>query len=1701
MKNILKRCISGIVALAVSLSPVLSAVPQNPFTVTALADGSNASGGGGTSGGATGHGGASSGFSESTVGYRITLIHSATGQRYGNSYDFLASSPSADIYYTNCAGEGLSTGSLHAMSWDSLMSRLNSLLGPENVHTSIPSWLSSYDGTNASSDSSDFKQWFQSSNASARLSGNLFANIAEASALSYEKFLEYFGDYLSMILSDPLAFSNKQFESFKSKSGNQSIDPNFVSFRSIGMSSENFSSLMGKVAGYMSDNNFNAYLSANIISGLRAVPNFRKWADENQLEAKLSSKLSYPNLTTDMKAVADDFALIPSLMAAGQIVSAKMSGMTEAQAEANLQAAMNGGTSTGTQGNTGNSNSNTSGGKTSSSSGSSGTSGSDSESIIKEVLTQIQNKQYFPEGDNDLGYCIPIMCLSPSGQLGESETNYFGKPVGETLQLYRTNEISVLVEPIAWFYPLRYNTTTGKSERAGRKFYGTALNWSQSGMDPSSSQCGMGNYRLVNGAFLTAMRLEDDEEASAASGEVQGRTPVSFNGHKMLAGVPYTYEKNSGGVIQSNQLKALFDGGTGNGFHLYFAKVPPDYKPVAPTGSTNTTSGAYKVIKYYQKTGLLTVPMYRNVRSTTVPTTDTNSDYEGFAYQGYFVTSNNYNPPAEIAVGTWEKALADNPKNTWVYAGTQTGGMNFDPDGTHPGRTICLLYECTTSGDFIDTYDVEHNPNQPSGSEKHPDGSPKKDNPDDYLTDGNQNPGKGIIIDKHYRIKNSDNSYTTVAHFITKRAPHDIKITEEYDKTGFRLMEYHTANDNWYIEEGHEGGTGFPSISTYEQKIIPHNDHQFENSYTGSGSIQTRIKIPANTSNVLHILYEKPPKEVIEQNHYLDEDGNPMRDDPEKPIYENEDYNPFKPENPPPGFEYIYTKQDGGPEDPAPEITVQPTTRKVDVYYQKKTRALFLTSDELSYNYKVSYLTFNKAAQVWDYYAGIDSDHRRSGHMKDSCTHYRSCSEHGSHAYTRTRGYTWQGFRDAAYSASVADNTDYTSTTTFLRDTQNIGYLDNRGNPWIAGKTGSSGKSTPLEPDLAVLLYRDKSKDAVTLMLNKNDGSIISELQSNLGVKAPSYKPAGARIMSSMGTAYKSANFKEHFRTNFAYTSHDQTITWWCKRSCSSHAWEHNESSPDSQIGASTDYANEFYTGKSGTNQKNVKEYYYVGRPNTSILSPSDDSSDFFGDGFKKYDSKSDGNYQAFNSQGKLSFYPYNKMIYYSPTRTGGNGGVSNVYVVSENVSQMGLNAHVQLGLYKENPINVALQSTQWSTHASALNFLKSKSITDKNSVGVGGMTQELSFKDSGTKTLVGIRTWLPYVPDRGEALKSVKGNGISNNFVGEYSHASDAANKLFNDAKTSLKGYGLVQTMISGFSNNTDSVINGTKLHNKTSVDFLANKTNTELARAGSTSEDSKYFLKWDTGSGKDANGYDAKGSSRANFDVLDSSSDTKLKLQLAFTIYSDVEGNVTLEMRVVKNNMGAGVSNQTWTITKDQKASDLIAKNPYLKVLDNNTKMITSFVGNTMDANGSKDGSIDRNQCKNDDNTTGEANIRNYSRVGNTFNDAFDGVSYLYTFYTIELGFGGSYPDRRTNIIDPLLVQRADSKADLYNKDKYRTSIYRTEETPNKPAIKQSKGYVSSLPNISTIKGFDISFKNPAKVAYTKLWWLANATVGDLN
>ena len=315
------------------------------------------------------------------------------------------------------------------------------------------------------------------------------------------------------------------------------------------------------------------------------------------------------------------------------------------------------------------------------------------------------------------------------------------------------------------------------------------------------------------------------------------------------------------------------------------------------------------------------------------------------------------------------------------------------------------------------------------------------------------------------------------------------------------------------------------------------------------------------------------------------------------------------------------------------------------------------------------------------------------------------------------------------------------------------------------------------------------------------------------------------------------------------------------------------------------------------------------------------------------------------------------------------------------------------------------------------------------------------------------------------------------------------------------MKGYGLVQTATQNFSNNADSVIKGTKLHNEEEVSWLANfsKANSGETFGGRLNHDSKYYLKLDNGTGSDANGYNAKGSNRANFDVFSgSSSNTKVQLQVAFTISADTEGNIVLKQKVLQNNTERSVSDKQWTINQKQTAKDLINQDGNLKILDDNTKLITNFCGTTNTTeSGTSDGFLDRNQG-------GSYYSRRANGADDKYNEAYDGLGIIYTFTTADIGFGGAgFSDRRTNILDPLLSAKADSKSDLYNfKSKpVRTSIFRTEEIPNSPAKESTAGYLATVPNLSTIKGFKLKFKNPSKLAYSKLFYIPNATVSDLS
>ena len=189
-----------------------------------------------------------------------------------------------------------------------------------------------------------------------------------------------------------------------------------------------------------------------------------------------------------------------------------------------------------------------------------------------------------------------------------------------------------------------------------------------------------------------------------------------------------------------------------------------------------------------------------------------------------------------------------------------------------------------------------------------------------------------------------------------------------------------------------------------------------------------------------------------------------------------------------------------------------------------------------------------------------------------------------------------------------------------------------------------------------------------------------------------------------------------------------------------------------------------------------------------------------------------------------------------------------------------------------------------------------------------------------------------------------------------------------------------------------------------------------------------------------------------------------------------------------------------QEWKIQKNQVANDLIKQDGNLKVLDDNTKLITNFCGTKNESGkGIFDGFLDRNQGGDHDYSQ-----RKNGQPNDKYNEAYDGLGVVYTFTTTSVGFGGgAYSDRRTTITDPLMSAKADSKSDLYNfKNKpVRTSIYRTEEKPNAPAKVNTDGYLATVPNLSTLKGMQIKFNNPSKIAYSKLFYIPNATVSDLS
>ena len=327
------------------------------------------------------------------------------------------------------------------------------------------------------------------------------------------------------------------------------------------------------------------------------------------------------------------------------------------------------------------------------------------------------------------------------------------------------------------------------------------------------------------------------------------------------------------------------------------------------------------------------------------------------------------------------------------------------------------------------------------------------------------------------------------------------------------------------------------------------------------------------------------------------------------------------------------------------------------------------------------------------------------------------------------------------------------------------------------------------------------------------------------------------------------------------------------------------------------------------------------------------------------------------------------------------------------------------------------------------------------------------------TSTKLGYRIWQTCVPDE---LASALAPGSTAPTVSE---AKNQVTAFDESVKNSVANYGLVQ-----------AVAKGITPYNGYLKNFVGDSAY-QYAYNGASwmnitlSEDTKYYLKLvapNSGDGK-------LDTSVSNFGIHKGG----LVTQIEYKVAADADGNVT----VYRNNTPIK------TINKTQGVEVLLA-DAEIKRVDDATKAVTNFVA-----------ALDRNL--------------GYDRQNATwYNEAFDGITVLYSYLSYDIGLGDGSTGVisgeakrvpvRTAVQDTFLSGVLENRADLYNfksdsENKVRSSMILTGEYTD-GGVSYPSGNLGAL---TTKNGttMQITLPNMMLFAYSKMWYIPNANVTDLN
>ncbi|MCM1259305.1 MAG: hypothetical protein NC307_15880, partial [Roseburia sp.] len=365
------------------------------------------------------------------------------------------------------------------------------------------------------------------------------------------------------------------------------------------------------------------------------------------------------------------------------------------------------------------------------------------------------------------------------------------------------------------------------------------------------------------------------------------------------------------------------------------------------------------------------------------------------------------------------------------------------------------------------------------------------------------------------------------------------------------------------------------------------------------------------------------------------------------------------------------------------------------------------------------------------------------------------------------------------------------------------------------------------------------------------------------------------------------------------------------------------------------------------------------------------------------------------------------------------------------------------------NKPNLTISSLQWSTHASAMDFIQNKvGDTSKWKALPGGATLDLTIKEADRQTVMATTY---------QCVVMGSGKTQIDNAGGSYAGLTEADAQSAHTAYVNSVIEGLEKLNVEQWVTNNLSGVTGSNIESSsTDVWNISGSSmvewNKDLAAAGHSGQKAsleyKYYLSAD-GERPEAP------ASEGDLDVKEETTTTK-----KYTFFTNTLGEIRYTVEDVNPN-----------VVSEQKSGSKLANDAIAIAINKRTHVIDKLAA-----------AVERG-------TGNDPSGR--SKTGTKwYNEAFDGIT-VYV-QTTKLTVGYIDPVQRSHVLDVKLTQTQDDQRDMFDKDKYNMSQYRTRPYSDEYMVEDVVG---------TFKGTNVKMKDMSKLFFSTKYFIPNATVQDLN